>query len=167
MTTGSDSKPQTPRRRTGLVGAIVALGLLGTGALLLFLPHAPPVATETAPTVKDTPSTAPAPTPKRISITTLPPDAEVMNGPERLGRTPLVFTLRPDTAPFDVTVAKKGFREQRLRIRPDRDREFVIELAATDPPSGATRSTPEPPAPSPPPPAAPRTPRELKDVTAD
>jgi hypothetical protein len=64
----------------------------------------------------------------RIEIRSTPADVELFNGPERLGATPASLQFSPDTAPFEVTLKKKGFKEQKLRLQPDRNREYVIEM---------------------------------------
>jgi serine/threonine-protein kinase len=109
----------------------------------------------------------------RVVVLSTPPDAEVVNGPERLGRTPLTLTLPRDAAPFDVTVHHGGYRDQRLRLEPDRDREYTVRLLLAParaphpaPPAAAAAPAARPTTATPPTPPAPdrKTPRELKDV---
>jgi hypothetical protein len=154
--------------------AMVALLLVG-GTLLYLLrpkqkpaPPPPPVQV-----VAPAPAPAPAPTkpaPSRISIVTDPAEADVMNGPERLGRTPVTLELLPDSEPLEVTISKKGFAEQKLRLVPDRSREYVLRLTAARKPSHAKEPPPPVAAPQPPPPQKPpeqKKSRELKDIFAD
>jgi hypothetical protein len=103
-----------------------------------------------------------------------------MNGPERLGRTPLVLELAPDSPPFDVTIEKKGHQDQKLHVSPDRSREYVVRLQPQrKAPTPRPTPAPAPPvvlpktpsdlrAPEPKPNDPPRRkPSELKDVLAD
>ena len=85
-----------------------------------------------------------------IDISSMPSQAEIFRGAERLGVTPAKLTLAPTTQPFEVVIKKKGFKEHKLRISPDRSREYVVELpsaAAAARPHTSSRPLPAPPPP--------------------
>jgi hypothetical protein len=71
----------------------------------------------------------------KITIRTTPADAEVFNGPERLGTTPANLEFTSDTAAFEVTIKKKGYKDQKFRLTPDHNREYVIDLVSARSPS--------------------------------
>jgi serine/threonine-protein kinase len=138
------------------VGLVLALG--GVGAFFALqkkpLPPPPPVVVKTPePKVEPKPVEPAKPVEvkrSRIDIRSTPADVQVFNGPELLGATPASLDFTADTAPFEVTLKKKGFKEQKLRIAPDRNREYVIEMAKEkSSSSGSTHvrekpATPEP-----------------------
>jgi serine/threonine-protein kinase len=180
----ANEAPTQPPRSKPLLYAFALLPIAIFGAWLglrkpartaAFVPAPVP-----APPSASPPFPAPAPVPakpalSRVEIVSDPTDANVMNGPERLGRTPLVLELAPDSAPFDVTVEKKGHQDQKLHVSPDRSREYVVRLQPqrkTTPPARPTPAPPpvaQQPKPSEPKPADPprRKNPELKDVLAD
>jgi serine/threonine-protein kinase len=206
-TTPPASSTMPPARsRAGLfagLGAAVALAGVGTVAYLKMRPgpspSQPPVIAAsptptTAPTAMPTtaPTTTPAPAPtaveptpkpaaapakSTITIGSNPADAEIFNGPERLGVTPAKLELDATTAAFDVVLKKKGYKEAKLRVQPDRNREYVLDLQkASSSSSGTKVSLPKPP-PTPPPTTASKPPapeskpagklRDLKDPFAN
>jgi serine/threonine-protein kinase len=167
-TATSSSPPTTSppsRSRGGLfagLGAAVALAGVGTVAYIKMRPQqtTPPPAVTTS-TVAPTPVTPPAPKPaveapkpaapvkSVIVIGSNPADAEIFNGPERLGVTPTKIELDATTAPFDVVLKRKGYKEAKLRIQPDRNREYVLDLQKErGGSSGGTKAASKAPAPS-------------------
>jgi hypothetical protein len=93
--------------------------------------------------VKDPPKPV-VPAKSKVLIESTPPGADVFNGSERLGTTPATLTFAPDTAPFDVVVRKKGFKDGKLHVTPDHDREYVVELPASGSSSHHERPTAKP-----------------------
>jgi serine/threonine-protein kinase len=139
---------RTPKKLTapmaGAIGAIVvAIAAVWWLARAKPEPPPPPPVVVAAP-----PAAAPRlPEPVRppestISIVSTPPGADVMQGPERLGRTPFANDYAPDTTPFDVTVGRKGFVTQKLHVVPDRDREYVVQLSPVPKPGARKRPPP-------------------------
>jgi hypothetical protein len=142
----SGKRKSSPLLFVGL-GLVLALG--GVGAVVaLRRPEPPPVKPEPVvekPIAKvETPKPVEPPKPveiinSKISIQSTPSEAEVFNGAERLGVTPAHLDYPPSTAAFDVVVKKKGFKEQKLHVLPDRSREYVVELSAERHSGGSTR----------------------------
>jgi hypothetical protein len=129
-------------------------------------PPAPPPIAKLAPPA---PPAAPAIAMNRITIQSTPAEADVMRGPERLGRTPLDLDLSASGEAFDVVLVKAGFKDGRLRVASDRTREYVVRLQAA-PRKAATVAAPPPAvqAPVPPPPELKKKPpSELKDIYAE
>ena len=158
------------KSRGGLLaalGGVVALAGVGTVAYLKMRPDPattqPPVVTPatptptptptptTAPTTAPTPTATPTPveTPKPaappakslIVIGSNPSEAEIFNGPERLGVTPTKLELDATTAAFDVVLKKKGYKEGKIHVQPDRNREYVLDLQKAGGTSGSVKST--------------------------
>jgi serine/threonine-protein kinase len=147
------------------LGAAVGLGTLALAGWLTLgrrPPPAAPVVTPPPPVAAPVEPPPPAPTTHRVRIVSTPDHAEVRDGAERLGYTPLDLMLPAD--PVEVSVEKKGFKPQKLRIEADRDREYVLPLFPVE--RRATRPLPEPPPPEPEPAPSgePKKPSELKSV---
>jgi serine/threonine-protein kinase len=133
---------EVPKSRAPLWAAIGAFALVGgIGAVVVMskkpAPAPPPapalVAPSPPPVAAPAPKKEPAPPPvvsSKIQIESTPRDAEVFSGAEKLGVTPTTLDYKPDTAPFEVVLKKKGYKEQKLRVNPDRNREYVVELVA-------------------------------------
>jgi eukaryotic-like serine/threonine-protein kinase len=101
-----------------------------------------------------------------ISIASHPSGADVKAGDgERFGKTPFARTWPRSSDSFEVTLERHGYATQKLRIVPDRDHEYVVELQparrSTEKPIPAAPTTIEKPAE-----AAPdkKVPAELKSV---
>jgi eukaryotic-like serine/threonine-protein kinase len=148
----STEPPVPPKSKTPLVfGVLVALGLAGGGAWFVLHKNPPPVVVETPkPKVEEPKVEAPkveAPVvvpPSDISITSTPSEADIFNGPEKLGTTPAKLSFKADTAPFEVTIRKKGFKDQKLRIVPDHSREYVLDLQSSRSSSSSSKPTSKP-----------------------
>jgi serine/threonine-protein kinase len=140
--TGAPIADEPKKSKTGLIAGLLVVGLLGGGAAVVALkkkapeppPVAPPVVEKVEPKAVQPPKpvepTKPAaPVASKIQLESTPSGAEVFSGAEKLGLTPTTLEYPPDTAPFEVSLRKKGYREQKLRVSPDRSRDYVVELA--------------------------------------
>jgi hypothetical protein len=105
-----------------------------------------------APKLPDPVPPPPAPpTTHSIAIKSEPPQADVMRGDERLGSTPLVIDLKAGVEVVELVLKKRGFAPQTVRVVPDRDREYLLDLQTMKaPPSRKPRQTKAAPAPAPP-----------------
>jgi len=158
---GTEPPIAPAKSRAPLILSVLAiLALAGVGGWYgLRKPPAPAKPVVPVVAVKPAPKVTPLPVapPSQISIASTPADADVFNGPEKLGSTPLKLSLKSDLAPFEVTLKKRGYKDQKLRIAPDHDREYVLELASSShsssKPSGRDKPpvavAPEPPKPKP------------------
>ena len=146
---------EAPKKRTGLVvGGIAALLLAGGGAAVVMTqkkPEAPkplltaPVvaAPKPAPPVEPPkPVGPPKPSTYTMSINTQPAGAEVFNGAERLGTTPCNVVLPASKTAVDLMLKKKGYKEQTLKVVPDKDHDFLVDLmSAAKPHAPAAKPT--------------------------
>jgi serine/threonine-protein kinase len=180
------SQATAPKSRLPVIAA-VALALVavaGAAAVLLNKkkPEAPPpVAAKVTPPVE--PPAAPPPpveakpTQFTMAIDTVPAGAEVMNGAEVLGVTPFDLVLPVSTTPVELTLKKKGFRDQSLKVTPDKNHHYLADLLpasrakpAPAKPAAAKPARPEAPAaatpakPAAPEPAAPKAAGKLRDL---
>ena len=135
-----------PKKRTGLVvGGVLALLLAGGGAALVLTQKKPepPRPAPTAPVVAapsrrpPRPVEPPKPTSYTMSINTQPAGAEVFNGAERLGTTPCNVVLPASESSVDLMLKKKGFKEQTLKVVPDKDHDFLVDLMGVTKPHAA------------------------------
>jgi serine/threonine-protein kinase len=147
----STTPEDAPKKRGNglMIGGIVAL-LLAGGAAAVVLSQKKPEPPKPAPIVEQKPvATKPVEPPKPVepakpthytmSISTQPAGAEVFNGAERLGTTPCNVVLPASETPVELMIRKHGWREQPLKIIPDKDHDFVADLmpaAKTSHPSG-------------------------------
>jgi serine/threonine-protein kinase len=97
-----------------------------------------------------------------VSIVSVPPGADVMRDGAPLGRTPLELDLPSTSAPFDVTLSRRGFKDAAFRVQPDLNRDYRLTLTPT-----AHHAKPSEPVSHPPPAASDKKPPELKDVFSD
>jgi serine/threonine-protein kinase len=139
--TGTAEAPP-PKKRTGLAAGAVAALLVaaGAGALVWSHQHKPPAPRPvvTAPVVVAPPPpphpVAPAelspakPTQYTMSIATQPAGADVFNGAERLGVTPCKVVLAASQTAVELELKKKGWKEQTLKIVPDKDHDYLADL---------------------------------------
>ena len=130
-----------PKSRSGAIIALVAgLALGGAGFAFwklkmqdhVVVPPPKPVVVET-PKVEVKPDLPvvekpAAPVQNKIAFDTRPPGAEVYNGPERLGETPFFVEYPANTSAFDVVLRKKGFKDSKIHVMPDRARDYKIDL---------------------------------------
>jgi serine/threonine-protein kinase len=130
-----------PKSRMPMILGLVALLAIGGGAAVVVLNKKPPPPTVTpnpvVQKVEPKPVEKPVEKPKpvepvisKISLESTPSGADVFAGAEKLGVTPATLEYKPDTAPFEVSLRKKGFKEQKLKVSPDRSRDYVVELSA-------------------------------------
>jgi serine/threonine-protein kinase len=136
-------KPRGGRRR-GRAALVVGLGaLVGLGGVAVVIatrPKPPPPIVDTRPVeppkptidpkgvVAPKPVEPPKPTSFQITIMSQPSEAEVFRGPELLGRTPASLDLKASTSEVDLTIRKKGYKDQKLHVVPDRNREYVVPM---------------------------------------
>ena len=129
------------KSRVGLyVGAGAAVAVVAFGAALLLTrkspPAQPPVAVAPVP-----PPTAPAPKPPEaprpaaagdieIDLRTRPAGAEVFEGAERLGVTPLHLKRRRGDAAMVLTFRHAGYKEERRDVVPNADKDIEVVLDA-------------------------------------
>jgi serine/threonine-protein kinase len=173
---GSPVRRTSPSRREMWPLVALVLALAGIAAAVAIWPRdkPAPVAAVTPPPVATSAPQPPPLTPApqlerhRVTVQSAPPEADVMRGPERLGRTPFDLELPASSEPFDVTLVKAGYKDGHLRIAPDRPREYVVRLQAAPRKPAAYVSPPPTPPPAVPEPKPPepkkKTTRELKDV---
>ncbi len=190
------TQPPVARSRTGLVVGVLAVvvGIIGVGgyfatrkpapapAPLVVAPPPPKLEAPkvvAAPPVAPPPVEAPKPSEYTMTIATQPSGAEVFDGNEILGTTPCDVKLPAGTTPVELTLKKKGWKDQPLKIVPDRNHDFLADLAplpkahATTPHAVAAKPAPvaptpaaKPPEPTPPNKAAGKL-RDLKDPFAN
>jgi hypothetical protein len=170
--------------------AAVALALIAVaaGAAVVLTkkkpaPAIPPPVAAQLPVHKPAPPPAP---PKVVEFTmaidTVPAGAEVMNGAEVLGVTPFDLVLPSSATPVELTLKKKGFRDQTLKVTPDKNHHYLADLlpasrtkpAAAKPAAAKPASRPSragepgavaaPPKPSAAEPAAPKAAGKLRDL---
>ena len=154
--TASQPEVATPspgaKKQSGLLwGGLAALLLAGGGAAVVLTQKKPPPPVVVAPVETAKPvSAAPVPpkpveparpTSYTMSISTQPSGADVFNGPERLGVTPCNVVLRASPAPVELTLKKKGYKDQALKLVADKDHDFVTDLMALAKPHAPARPT--------------------------
>jgi serine/threonine-protein kinase len=188
---------QVPKKRNGLAigGAVLALALVAMAAAVALKPSAKPAAPPVTPPAAPPTVAQPAPSPPPVkpveaakpaepakptrhtmSINTQPSGAEVFRGPERLCvATPCSFELAASQTAVELTLRKKGYKDQPLHVVADRDHDFVADLlaeqqrhhpAAAKPaakPAAAPPVVAAPPKPAEPPPA-PKPAGKLRDL---
>jgi len=139
----------------------------------------PPKPVVTAPVVTPPPKPVEAPKPMApakptqytMSINTQPAGAEVFNGSERLGTTPCNVVLPASETAIDLQLKKRGYKEQTLKIVPDKDHDYLVDLTSAPKahPSSAHTAKSTAPAATPttapaPKPEAPRPAGKLRDL---
>ncbi len=158
---GAAAQPAPAKKRTGLVvGGVAAVLLAGGAAAVVMMQKKPepPRPVVTAPVVEaprpQPPVAAPAPVepakPSQftMSINTQPAGAEVFNGAERLGTTPCNVVLPASETPVELALKKKGYKEQTLKLVPDKDHDFLVDLMSVAKPHAAPAHPPKPAAPT-------------------
>jgi serine/threonine-protein kinase len=184
---------EPPKKKTGLVvgGILGALVLASGGAAVVMMQKKPdppkpivqvepPKPVVAPPPVEKKPVEPPKPTKFTVSVTTQPAGADVFNGAERLGVTPCNIVLPASDKMVELTLKKKGYKDQSLKVVPDRDHDFVADLmSAAKPHERPVAKTPKSTAPvatptvAPPPEKKPEAPkpagklRDLKDPFAN
>jgi serine/threonine-protein kinase len=151
------AQDEAPKKSSkGLVFAALGVVLVasGVGAVVMMnqKPPPPPAPVVAAPPPRpvEPPKPVEAPRPaapvlSKVQIESTPSEAEIFNGPEKLGVTPASLEFKPDTAAFEVVLKKKGYKDQKLRVSPDKSRDYVVELSAERKPSSGSRpSSPKP-----------------------
>jgi len=90
---------------------------------------APPVVAVPAPVPVAPPLAKPAaPVKYQITIKSMPADAEVFEGVERLGVTPLTLDWKESAVVHNLVVKKKGFKDKPLPVVADRNHDFEFAL---------------------------------------
>jgi serine/threonine-protein kinase len=159
--TPPSSSPEltAPKQRAGLViGGVVAV-LLAGGAAAVVLTHkkpeppkpvvtAPVEAPKPAPVVAAKPVEPPKPSSYTMSINTQPSGAEVFNGAERLGVTPCNVALPASEKVVELTLKKRGYKDQTLKIVPDKDHDYLADLMSAARPHAASAKAPKSSAPT-------------------
>ncbi|HEX9104301.1 MAG TPA: PEGA domain-containing protein, partial [Polyangia bacterium] len=144
-----------------VVGGLAALLLAGGGAAVVMTqnkPAPPKTPVVSAPVVEAPKPAPPAEAPKPVvpakpsqftmSINTQPAGAEVFNGVERLGTTPCNVVLPASETPVELMLKKKGFKEQALKLVPDKDHDFLVDLMSAARPHAAPSRPSKGPAPT-------------------
>jgi serine/threonine-protein kinase len=132
------------KSRGGLVVALVSAGVLVLGGVSLIAMRRPkpqpapvvaaappPPVIAPPPVVAPAPVAVPPPAPPathELNITSTPAEAEVYDGLERLGVTPYKTTLPESKEPMNLTLRKKGFKEEKISLVNDRNHDFVVPL---------------------------------------
>ncbi|HEX4461164.1 MAG TPA: serine/threonine-protein kinase, partial [Polyangia bacterium] len=165
------TQPPVTTSRTGLIaGVVIALiGILGAGGYFATrktppVVEVPPpkaleapkavVAPPVAPPVVAPPVEPPKPSEYTMTIATQPSGAEVLDGAEILGTTPCDVKLAAGTTAVALTLKKKGYKDQPLKVVPDRNHDFLADLAplpkphAPAPRAPAVKATPAAPTPA-------------------
>jgi serine/threonine-protein kinase len=143
-----DALSQTLRKppgRGGMFGVAALVGVVAVGGAVAFiklktpppLPKQvimvpPPQVVMPPPVVVQKPAEParpPEPTHHELSIKSEPSDADVFNGVERLGATPLVLTWNESPTVVALTLKKKGYKDAPLRVSADKNHEYVVPLA--------------------------------------
>src|SRR5581483_2894622 len=132
------------KRRAGLYAAVAAAMLLAAGVGFAVTrrkpketPPPPPIAAVAPPPA---PAAPPPPAPAaeaddvELVLDTKPPGAEVFEGPEHLGTTPLHLRHPKVEASVTYVFRKLGFRDETLPVVPNRDKELMVELVVKDAP---------------------------------
>jgi tRNA A-37 threonylcarbamoyl transferase component Bud32 len=163
----ASTQPPVARSRSGIVVAVlaalvVAIGVGGYFAtrkpapppVVAVVAPPPPKVVEAPPVVVPPPVVAAKPTQYTMTIATQPKGAEVFNGAEILGTTPCDISLPAGTTLVELMLRKKGWKDQPLKIVPDRNHDFLADLtplpkAHSSSPHAASKpaAPPTPPAP--------------------
>ncbi len=147
----SSGDGQPSRSRGPLIGALFGVTALAIGGLAMFVMRQPPPAAPVAkpvvvqaplPIVAPLPVAAPvkpaAPVKHELKINSQPADADVFDGVERLGPTPLVLNWVESSVPKTLVLKKKGYKDTPLVVVADHDREYVPPMVSTHH-SGSTK----------------------------
>jgi hypothetical protein len=67
-----------------------------------------------------------------LVLDTKPQGAEVFEGPEHLGTTPLRLRHSKGEAAVTYVLRKLGFRDESLPVVPNRDKELMVELVVKE-----------------------------------
>jgi serine/threonine-protein kinase len=121
----------------------------------------PPAAAPQAPS-----SAAPPAAPGKqveILLRTLPPGAEIFDGPERLGESPLQLRRPLDNSTMALTIRHGGYKDVSREVLLDRDRDVEVVLVPK-PKTVASAHRPAAPQPQAPAPSQPRQPKHVSDL---
>jgi eukaryotic-like serine/threonine-protein kinase len=131
-------------------------------------PAVSPVAVS-APAAAVAPTTAPPATEEtarkqvEIVLRTLPPGAEIFDGPERLGESPLQLKRPLDNSTLSLTIRHGGYKDVSRDVVLDRDRDVEVVLVPK-PKAVASAHRPTAPAPQTAPAAQPHQPKRVSDL---
>jgi serine/threonine-protein kinase len=149
---------ETPKKRTGLIiGGVLGLVIAGGGAAVVLSkkPEPPKPIVQLEPPkpvvapVEKKPVEPPRPTKYTMSINTQPAGAEVFSGAERMGVTPCNVVLPASDKAVELTLKKKGYKDQSLKIVADRDHDYLADLMAAGKPHATPSKGPKSSAPTP------------------
>jgi hypothetical protein len=101
----------------------------------------PPVEAAKPPVEAPKPVEPARPTQFTMAISTQPAGADVFNGAERLGVTPCNVVLPAGTGAVELMLKKKGFKDQPLKVVPDRDHDFLADLSPAARPHAPAKPT--------------------------
>jgi serine/threonine-protein kinase len=155
------------------VGAVIAFVAFSHGAPKPKAPVAavtPVSPAQAAPPVAPPPPPVAAPAPKsevEIVMRTVPSGAEIFDGPERLGLSPLPIKRARAEAPLSLTIRHRGYTEVTREVIPDRDRDVEVVLVARPSKVAVTTHRPGAPAATAPqasPPRPAQTPKRVSDL---
>ncbi len=146
---------RAPRRRGfvwALVGALVPLIAIGVvvatrkppAPVVVVAPPNPIVEAKPVEPPKPEPPKPVLPTTYQISVRSEPSGAEVFQGPERIGATPLTHDFARSSSEIELVVKKKGYKDQKLRFAPDRNHDFVLPLLSARSSRPAVTARPQP-----------------------
>jgi serine/threonine-protein kinase len=114
-------------------------------------PPAVTVAAPIKPAAPEAPAEAPAKAEVEIMLRTVPEGAEIFEGDERLGASPLTLRRSRQDTPFNFTIRHNGYKEVSREVVPDRDRDLEVVLVAKPKAvAAAHKSAPQPQPPAPP-----------------
>jgi len=135
----ADTLRQGPPKRRGVIyaviGGLVPLAVVGVVMATRKPPpkpivDVPKIEQKVEPKIepKVEPPRPVAPSSYQISVRSEPSGADVFQGMERLGATPLTHDFASSTKELELVVKKKGYKDQKLRFAPDRNHDFVLPL---------------------------------------
>jgi serine/threonine-protein kinase len=167
-----------PARRRGPL--YVALGGVGAAALVGLLvavshggskprPAQAALSPIVAPKAPVTATAAPAAQPEDVEIVlrTVPPGAEIFEGAELVGTSPLPLRRPRSESPLGFTIKRAGYLAVSREVVPSKDRDVEVVLVARPHDKVATARRPAPPTPQasqPPPPRNVSQPKRVSDL---
>jgi hypothetical protein len=127
-------------RKGGIVAGLLVFLVVGVGgavALVKLKTPPPPlpkpvVATPVTPVAvapKPEPPKPVVPTRHELTIKSDPTDADVFNGFDHLGATPVTLKWDESSTPVSLVLKKKGYKDAPLKVSADKNHEYVVPLA--------------------------------------
>jgi eukaryotic-like serine/threonine-protein kinase len=141
-----------PRGRGALIGGLIAALALAAGVVGVItmkkpppkpeVTAPPPIAAVPAPVpVAPPPAKPSAPVKYQITIKSTPAEADVFEGVERLGPTPLVLNWTESAAVHNLVVKKHGFQDKPLTVVVDRNHDYEFAMTSVHH-GGSSKPTP-------------------------